>query len=72
MVLDLVVQPAERHVDDASAPHVAAHEHLPAQEVDLDVGRHDWHALVVGSECGPHVQPEQRELDTDERERLAR
>src|SRR5690606_9633249 len=72
VVLHLEVEPAHEGVHGAPAGDVAAHEDLAAQEVDLDVRRHDRHADVVGREGQAHVQAEDRELHADEGERLAR
>ncbi len=72
VVLDLVVEPTHHEVGEVTAPDVAGHQHLAAQEVDLHAGRHQGHALVVGGEGATEQQPEQRELHGDERRRLGR
>ena len=48
VVLDLVVQPAERDVDQRAAAHVAGRQHLAAQKVPVVVPAQDRRALVVG------------------------
>ena len=71
-MLDLVVEPAERDVDEAAAGDVTAHEDLAAQEVDLEVLGHDGHALVVRCERAAHVQAEERKVQGDEHDSLDR
>ena len=66
MVLDLVVQAAEREVGEPATAHIAGSERLAAQEVALIGGVQDGHALVVGGEGAPQVEAEQALLDDDE------
>ncbi len=69
MVLDLVVQAAERDVGEPAAAHIARGEHLAAQEITA-VGRvQDGHALVVGGERTAQVQAEQALLHDHEHHR---
>ena len=69
-MLDLVVEPAQRRVDQPAAADVARGQHLLAQEV-LGAVR-VRHALVVGREGHAEVDPEQRLVHDEERERLQR
>jgi hypothetical protein len=57
VVLDLVVQAAEREVGEPAAAHIAGGDGLAAQEVALVVRVQDGHALVVGGEGAPQVRP---------------
>src|SRR5829696_5155549 len=68
MVFDLVVQAAHEHRHQRSAADVAAHQHLAAQEVELELWRHERHANVVGREREAHVEAEHRQLDGQEGE----
>ena len=72
MVLDLVVQPAHEDRHRRSAADVAAHQDLAAQEVQLQLGRHQRHADVVRRERGAHVEAEDGQLHGEERDRLPR
>ncbi len=69
VMLDLVVQPAHRDIQRPGAAHVAAHQHLTREEVELRVLRDERHALVVRREHHAHVHAEQPELHGEEHER---
>src|SRR6266581_1168615 len=59
VVLDLVVQAAQREVGEPATADVARREYLASQEV-APVGRgQDRHALVIGSEGAAQVEAEE-------------
>src|SRR6185437_8129825 len=66
VVLDLVVQAAQRQVGEPAAADVAGGEYLAAQEVAAVGGGQDGHALVIGGERAAQVHAEQALLDQDE------
>jgi len=57
MMLDLIVQAAEREVGEPAAPDVAGGQHLPTQEVMLIFHAQDGHAFVVGAKDAPRYTP---------------
>src|SRR5665647_946899 len=68
VMLHLVVEPAERPGRPPPGD-VARRAHLLGEEVEALVGTDDRHAFVVGGEGGAHVDPEDDELNTQERHR---
>ena len=65
VMLDLVVQAAQRKVSQPAAADVARGEDLTAQEIGLVRPLQDRHSLVVRGERGAKVQAEQALLDDD-------
>ena len=70
VVLDLVVQAAQREVGQPATTDVAGRQHLAAQEVSPVSRRQDRHAFVVGGERAAQVQAEQTLLHQHEDHRL--
>src|SRR6266702_3402320 len=66
VMLDLVVEPAEREVHHPAPAHVAGRQHLAAEVVQLVRFGEHRHALVVGGERAAQVEAEQALLDDDE------
>ena len=70
VVLDLVVEAAERHVHEGATAHVPRGQHLAQERVRGLLGTQDRHALVTGREGAAQVDPERGLVHRREDERL--
>src|SRR6266852_4338279 len=66
VVLDLVVQAAERQVGQPAAVDIAGGEYLAPQEVTPVGSCQDRHALVISSERAAEIEAEEALLHHDE------
>src|ERR1039458_4407061 len=72
VMLDLVIQAAEREVGEPAAADVTRSDHLAVEEIDLLILAKYGHALVIGRKRASEVDPEHALLDEEEGHRLHR